>query len=96
MSKRYTYSRAITTRDGVETFTADQFDSFDEAQTAVEKGIRDRRLQLKKTYVPELQPEQSPVESPRQSTTLNAPNADHVVPSGTGLAAAPFRNVPRQ
>jgi hypothetical protein len=47
MSKRYTYSRSINTVEGVETFTADQFDSFDEALRAVERGISDRKHQLK-------------------------------------------------
>lgn len=46
MSRRYTYSRTINTPEGRETFTADQFDSFDEARNAVEKGVRDRRAQF--------------------------------------------------
>lgn len=46
MSRRYTFSRTIETPDGKETFTAEQFDSFDEARNAVEKGVRDRRLQF--------------------------------------------------
>jgi len=33
--RKYTYSRTI----GIHTFTANEFDSFDEAVTAVEKGI---------------------------------------------------------
>ena len=57
MSKKYTYSRSIvgkvnfideerTTADE-ETFTAVEFDSFDEAIRAVDKGINDRMVELK-------------------------------------------------
>lgn len=44
--KRYTYSRTVKTSEGNETFTADQFDSFDEAINAVNKGIYERELFL--------------------------------------------------
>jgi hypothetical protein len=47
MSKRYTYSRTINpTGKSDEIFSAVEFDSFDEAIRAVEKGIHDRRLQV--------------------------------------------------
>ncbi len=46
MTRRYTYSRTIDTPEGKETFTAQEWDSFDEARTAVEKGVHDRRLQF--------------------------------------------------
>jgi hypothetical protein len=46
MSRRYTYSRTINTPEGAETYTAEAFDSFDEAKTQVDKGIHDRKLQL--------------------------------------------------
>lgn len=51
MSKRFTYSRTVTTpglgRDReIETFTADGFDSFEEAKKAVDKGIYDRKLEM--------------------------------------------------
>lgn len=46
MSRRYTYSRSIRTEEGVETFTAEEFDSFDEAKNAVDRGINDRKLQI--------------------------------------------------
>lgn len=52
MSKRYTYSRSIKTQEGEETFTADQFDSFDEAIKIVDKGIYDRKLELKVRFTP--------------------------------------------
>jgi hypothetical protein len=50
MAKRYTYSRSILADDqgNQEVFTAVEFDSFDEAIAAVERGIYDRRLTLKK------------------------------------------------
>lgn len=38
MAKKYTYSKTVN----LETFTAVEFDSFDEAITAVNKGVRDR------------------------------------------------------
>lgn len=50
MSRRYTYARTIPTVEGQETFTAAEWDSFDEAKTAVEKGIRDRKIELAQKY----------------------------------------------
>lgn len=50
MSKRFTYARSMMTVEGHEVFTAVEFDSFDEAITAVEKGIRDRAAALKEKY----------------------------------------------
>lgn len=47
MSKRYTYSRSIDVGVGPETFTAVEFDSFDEARKAVERGIHDRKLEFR-------------------------------------------------
>jgi hypothetical protein len=46
MSRRYTYTRTIDTPQGKESFTAVEFDSFDEAIKAVDKGIYDRKLEL--------------------------------------------------
>lgn len=46
MAKKYTYSRQIATGAGLETFSAVEFDSFDEAIVAVDKGIKDRQLQV--------------------------------------------------
>lgn len=43
MAKKYTWSK---TNSQGETFTAVEFDSFDEAIRSVEKGIADRALQL--------------------------------------------------
>lgn len=40
MSKKFTFSKTV---EG-ETFTANEFDSFDEAIKAVEKGLHDRKL----------------------------------------------------
>lgn len=48
MAKRYTYSRTFNHNGEVETFTAAEFDSFDEAIKAVDKGIYDRELSLGK------------------------------------------------
>jgi hypothetical protein len=55
--RKFTYSRQIVTPEGVEVFTASEFDSFEEGQKAVEKGIYDRKLQFpqaekKNTAVP--------------------------------------------
>ncbi len=48
MSKKYTYSREMEFElsFGKETYSAVEFDTFDEAKNAVEKGIRDRRIEL--------------------------------------------------
>ncbi len=50
MAKKYTYSRMIHTPEGQESFTAVEFDAFDEAQKVVEKAIHDRNLELDKKY----------------------------------------------
>lgn len=47
MGRKYTYSREISTIEGKETFTAVEFDNFDEAVRIVDKGIYDRTLELK-------------------------------------------------
>ncbi len=44
--KKYTFGMTIKTREGVETFTANEFDSFEEAIAAVKKGVRDRNLEF--------------------------------------------------
>lgn len=46
MAKKYTYSRQIATGAGLETFSAVEFDSFDEAIVAVDRGIKDRQAQV--------------------------------------------------
>lgn len=43
---RYCYSREIKTIEGAETFAVVEAASFDEAKKEVDKGIRDRRLEL--------------------------------------------------
>lgn len=43
---RYCYSREIDTIEGKETFAIVESASFDEAKKEVDKGIRDRRLEL--------------------------------------------------
>lgn len=48
--RKYTYSRTLVTPEGIETFTADKFDSFDEGQVIVDKGIADRKLQILTLY----------------------------------------------
>lgn len=89
MSKRYTYSREITTPSGKETFTADQFDSFDEAQKAVEKGIHDRRLQLTAQKEAEFNTpggkvERMPTVPPPSGGPMNAP---FIPPGSTNVGA---------
>lgn len=46
MSKKFTFSKGVLTPSGEETFTAVEFDSFDEAIKAVEKGLHNRELEL--------------------------------------------------
>ncbi len=47
MGKKYTFSRSITNDLGEkEVFTAVEYDSFEEARTAVNKGIRDRLYEI--------------------------------------------------
>ncbi len=46
--RKFTYSRMISTAVGPETFVAVEFDSFDEARKAVDKGIYERKLELEK------------------------------------------------
>jgi hypothetical protein len=46
MSRKYNYSRTVQTQYGSEKFSATECDSFDEALNMVEKGIRDRLLQI--------------------------------------------------
>lgn len=67
--KKYTYSRALELDPtcGIETFQACEFDSWEECQAAVEKGIKDRRLQIeahRKIMAIEKQNEQSNIEGP--------------------------------
>ena len=47
MGKKYTFSRSIVNDLGQkEVFTANEFDSFEEARNAVNKGIRDRLSEI--------------------------------------------------
>lgn len=59
MSKRYTYSRMIVTDEGSETFTAVEFDAFDEAVKIVDRGIYERKLELER---------KKKAEEPKQTT----------------------------
>jgi hypothetical protein len=72
--RKFTYSRQIVTLEGVETFTASEFDSFEEGQKAVEKGIYDRRLQIPMPVsVPApVIPTGQTIKVPGPSTTLNS------------------------
>lgn len=54
--KKYTYSRQI----GNETFTAVEFDSFEEAIKAVDKGVYHRELETKPVQNPVATPENFP------------------------------------
>lgn len=90
-SRRYTYARTIEGPEGAETFSAVEFDSFDEAISAVERGISDRRLQIKspalgigkKDEAPE---EETPVEETPVVETLETPAPPSLppVPQGQG------------
>lgn len=50
MSRRFTFSKTVSLsnkENSQETFTAVEFDSFDEAIKAVEKGIYERSIEIK-------------------------------------------------
>lgn len=64
MSRRYTYSRTIDTIVGKETFSAVEFDSFDEGIKAVEKGIYERKLALTTEKIFEQGTEKTPAMPP--------------------------------
>jgi len=77
--RKFTYSRQIVTPEGVETFTASEFDSFEEGQKAVEKGIYDRKLQFPKigggvmaAMLSANVPAGQTIKVPGPSTTLNS------------------------
>jgi hypothetical protein len=48
--RKVTYSRTLNSIEGQETFSAVEFDSFDEAKRLVDKGIHDRKLELEAKY----------------------------------------------
>lgn len=48
--RKVTYSRTLNSIEGQETFSAVEFDSFDEAKRLVDKGIHDRKLELATKY----------------------------------------------
>lgn len=66
---KYNYQRTIETPEGVETFTAVECASFDEAQKVVEKGIHDRKLQLHEKYATKLAVQHIPGGAPVSTTT---------------------------
>lgn len=79
MAKKFTFSRQIVTPEGVETFEACEFDSFDEAKKVVDKAVYERRLEIgpskiKKDTLPSfpqrVDPMQNtvPVSTPQPST----------------------------
>ena len=71
MSKKFTFSRQIVTPEGVETFEACEFDSFDEAKKLVDKAVYERRLEIGPS-------------APRQNTPLPPLGRDpNVVPVST-------------
>lgn len=78
MSKKYTYSRGVSLGLGIETFTAVEFDSFDEAIKAVDKGVADRKNEVEKLNKPAMpsipimqQNEKPTFNSGQESTTSN-------------------------
>lgn len=75
---RYCYSREIETIEGKEVFAVIEYASFDEAKKEVDKGIRDRRLELADkhfdVHIP-AQPEPAAVES-KGNASLNPPASD--------------------
>lgn len=94
MAKKYTYTRTVSTVEGQEAFTASEFDSFEEAKKAVDRGIYDRMLELDKAGK---LPRQSTASVPgpakvsdnkgdENTTRANTPtgNAPANVPSTTG------------
>ena len=75
MTRRYTYSRAIKTPAGLETFTAQEWDSFDEAKTAVDKGIRDRMLQVEAAASEIVPPGSRPTNTNGEGNVIMGANA---------------------
>lgn len=86
MAKKFTYSRMIVTDAGSETFTASEFDSFDEAQRVVEKGIHDRRLQLDA----EKSTRRASTAAPMPHNSSNAPATISTPAPATGSATGPI------
>jgi hypothetical protein len=48
--RKVTYSRTFNSLEGQEVFSAVEFDSFDEAKKIVDRGINDRKTELKAKY----------------------------------------------
>lgn len=77
---RYCYSREIKTIEGAETFAIVEAASFDEAKKEVDKGIRDRRLELADKHFgiqgTSATPQVAPVTAPSSTGAgYTAPNA---------------------
>lgn len=96
MARRYTYSRTIRTIEGEEKFEAHEWDSFDEAQNAVELGIKYRQIQLKERYpgvpsslIPPLMPGAGGGGGSLIGSTLAGPGAT----KGSDTTSAPARVV---
>lgn len=87
MSKRYTYTRTISGPQGPEAFTADQFDSFDEAKRAVDKGIHDRMLEIGKEN--KLNPPPRATTGPQMPPGSGGPMNAPFVPPGTTTGGSP-------
>lgn len=80
MANKYSYSRTIRTSDGEETFSVTEMASFDEAKREVDKGIRDRRLELQREF--EAKKNAVPVIPPSTGGPMKAPQTFGPSPSG--------------
>ena len=74
---KYTFSREISTPEGIEVFTCVEAASFDEAQKVVTKGIYERMLELETKYGPRPEYLGGPVASPQEEKTEVAPAGDN-------------------
>lgn len=75
MANKYTYSRTIPTPEGKETFSFEGAASFDEAKKEVDKGVRDRLLEIENNFQPKLPPNdlRDNVKDCKVGDTLNPP-----------------------
>lgn len=77
---KYTYSRTLETREAIETFTAVECASFDEAIKLVDKGIHDRKLELQNK-----EPKQSTVTGSGSAMPITGPKSSPDEPQGSNV-----------
>jgi hypothetical protein len=77
MSKRYTFAKEISTPDGKETFSAVEFDSFDEARKAVDKAVYERKLELNPGKPSSTTKKEENIIPPTQKEGTHSPEIGH-------------------